>query len=359
MGQAEIDAESEWSFLGRKVLHVSRHAPARDGIARYAEQLEAALREGRRFTRLGVPGGGGDRVTALWGWLRPLKLLRAARGYDEVLVEYHPSYFQMGPWVSRLASYASLAIAARATPATWVVHEPDDPLPAEVGRRGRLQFRLEEAVRRRFWSGARRLVFHTAWERAEFARRFPGDRREERVVTHGSFFRSPAGDLSRDAARGRLGLPVDRDMLLCIGFLSPHKGVDEVVRAVDEAAVDRLELHIVGEQICDYPQVLAYVDELRALAARTPGAILHEVYVGDEEFDIWIRAADAVVLGYRTAASSGVAARAHMLGVPLITTASGGLAEQLEDGDRSYASHDELVELIRELGTPAEPVEGV
>jgi glycosyltransferase involved in cell wall biosynthesis len=158
-------------------------------------------------------------------------------------------------------------------------------------------------------------------------------------------------------ARERLDLRLDPHILLCIGFLSPHKGADEVARAVAEAANERVELHIVGEPICDYPHVLAYVAELRDLVEDIPGVTMHEGYVSDEDFDLWIRAADAVVLGYRMAASSGVAVRAHLLGTPLITTAVGGLAEQLTDGDRRYASQDALVTMVREMG--ARPVEGV
>lgn len=359
MPTAEIDTSSEWSFLSARVLHVSRHVPARDGIARYADQLESALGGERTYTRLGIPGGGGDRVMALWGWMRPLRLLREARGHDDVLVEYHPSYFQMGPWVSRLVSYASLAIVARSTPASWVVHEVDDPLPAEIGRRGRLQFRLEEWVRRRFWSRARRVVFHTEWELAGFGQRFPAKGRDERVVTHGSFFETSTGDVSPVEARERLGLAQDRTILLCIGFLSPHKGVDEVVAAVEEAGIEGVELHIVGEPICDYPHVLAYVAELRDVVARAPRAILHEEYVGDEEFDLWIRAADAVVLAYRQAASSSVAARARLLGTPMITTASGGLSEQLGEHDRRYSSSEALVERIGELARRRPPEQRV
>jgi glycosyltransferase involved in cell wall biosynthesis len=353
MATAAPDTESEWSFLGDRILHVSRHMPARDGIARYADQLESAIGEARTYTRLGIPGGGGDRVVALWGWLRPLRLLGAARGHDDVLIEYHPSYFQMGPWVSRLVSYASLAVVARSTPASWVVHESDDPLPAEIGRRGRLQYRLEEWVRRRFWGRARRVVFHTDWERSEFAQRFPAKGRDECVVTHGSFFETRAGEVPRAEARERLGLAQDRTILVCIGFLSPHKGVDEVVRAVAEAEADGVELHVVGEPICDYPHVLAYVAELRDFVKRTPQATLHEGYVDDEEFDLWLRAADAVVLGYRRAASSSVAARARLLGTPMITTASGGIAEQLGEHDRRYSSTAALVAIIRGLTHPA------
>jgi glycosyltransferase involved in cell wall biosynthesis len=348
MVEGGTEPRSEWSFLGEDVLHVSRHVPARDGIARYADQLEAALGP-ERFTRLGVPGGGG-RVVSLWGWLRPLRLLWHARGHDEVLVEYHPSYFLMGPWASRLASYAALAVVARATRASWIVHEPDDPMPDEIGRRGRIQYRIEERVRRLFWSGARRLVFHTRWEREAFDGRFPGRGRDERLVTHGGFFTVAAPEVPRGEARRRLGLPAAGTLLLCIGFLSPHKRVDEVIRAIDDAGVDGVQLRIVGEPICDYPHVLRHVEKLRAQAAAMESVELHEEFVSDEDFDLWIRAADAVIAGYGSAASSSVVARTQMLGTRLVTSAAGGLAEQARNGDLRFASREELVQIVRGLG---------
>lgn len=345
-------SESEWAFLGDRVLHVSRHVPAQDGIARYAEQLEAALDGKHSFTRLGVPGGGG-RVVTLWGWLRPLRLLRHGRGFDDVLVEYHPSYFGIGPWASRLMSYAALAVVARARPVTWIVHEADDELPEEIGRRGRIEFAVEERVRRVFWRGALRLVFHSRWERDRFAARFPAHRREERVVTHGSFFSSAVGSVDRAEARRRLDLPPDTVLLLSVGFLSPRKGVDQVIRAVGEAATEGIELHVVGSPIAPYPHVLSHVEELRSLAAKTPGVHMNETYLDDEHFDLWIRAADAVVATYQSAASSGVVARAHLLGTKVITSAAGGLPEQAAEGDISCDSRAELVDLLRTWSTTA------
>lgn len=342
-------AAREWAFLGTRVLHVSRHVPAEDGIANYADQLEAAVSDGRTFTRLGVPFGGGDRVLELWGGFKPLRLLRAARSYDDLLIQYIPWYFIRGGLSSRIASYTALAIVAMRSRATWVVHEEDERLPEEIGRRGRMRFAFEEAVRRLFWGSAARLVFHSEWERGRFAERYPARRaRDEKVVTHGASFASPVS-ASEGEARARLGLPPEAPILLCIGTLSPHKGVDRVVEAVGALGESGLELHIVGRPIRRSPEVDRYAAELRALAARTPGVELHELYVSDDEFDLWIRAVDAVVVAYRTAASSGVVERAHLLGTRLITSGVGGIAEQERPGDTHFDSDEELREAIKSL----------
>src|ERR671935_156480 len=85
--------------------------------------------------------------------------------------------------------------------------------------------------------------------------------------------------------------------------------------------------------------------------APTPGVELLDRYVPDEEFDAWIAAADAVVLPYRRAWSSGVLARAQTIGTPAIVSDVGGLADQAGPGDRIFHDDGELREVFE--ATPA------
>jgi glycosyltransferase involved in cell wall biosynthesis len=335
------------------VLVVSPFPPAEDGIARYADQLVKTLAD-RTFVRLALPGGEGEFVHRLWGGPRPLWILPAARGVDDVLVMYHPDYYIQGGLLGQLAGHIALWLVSRLRRTTFVVHEPEHPRATEIGRRGKLEFWLLESVRRRVWAGVAGVVFHTDWERKRFAARFPGRaRRTERLVTHGAFFTSGV-QASAAEARRRLQLPGDRVILLCIGFLSPEKpdkGYERAIAAVREAGLEQVELRIVGSPIRrPVPEVELYVEKLRKLAAETPNVTLHERFVSDEEFDLWILAADAVVVPYRAASSSGVVARAHLLGTRLIASAVGGIADQLRPEDLRFKTDEELVEAIRSLG---------
>jgi glycosyltransferase involved in cell wall biosynthesis len=344
---ATDSAREQWGFLGRRLLVVSPFPPKPDGIARYTEQLLRALPD-RRCRRLGIPGGGGDHVLLLSGGLRPLRILRHARGADDVLVMYHQTYFHHFGFGSRLASYLSLWLVSRACPVTFVIHEPDDALPAEVGRRGKLEYRILEVIRRQLWGGVRRLVFHTAFEQRRFAARFPPRGREERIVEHGAAF-VPAVATTREQARAQLALPADRAIALMIGFLSPHKRYDRVIDAFAAAAPESCELHIVGSPITDWPEVMAHVEALRRAVRAAPRVHLSERFLDDGEFDLWLRAADAVIVPYATASSSGVVERAHLFGTPLITTGAGGIAEQLHPGDRVYGSDGELIAALEAM----------
>ena len=183
----------DWEFLGPRVCIVSPWPPARDGIARFAEPLALAAARTREVRRIGIPEGGGEHRRALHNGVRALKLLVDARGFDDLLVQYHPHYYVRGGWASRVASYLTWALLVRLRPVSFVVHELDDPRPEELGRRGRLQFRVEEGVRRFFWKRAARIVFLSAWQRDRFVARYPvGRRRVMQLAAHGALFSSAA-----------------------------------------------------------------------------------------------------------------------------------------------------------------------
>jgi glycosyltransferase involved in cell wall biosynthesis len=356
MSDDATGVQREFDFLGARVLIVSPLPPAQDGIARYSQQLMNEL-DDRRFVRLALPGGEGEAVRVLWGGARPLWILRHALGVDDVLVMYHPDYYIQGSVFSQLAGYAALWLVSRLRRTTFVIHEPDHERAIELGRRGRVEFWLLERARRIHWRSVAGAVFHTEWERQQFSERFPGGRRRaDHLVTHGSFF-TPLVDVSPGEARRRLGLAGGRVLLLCIGFLSPEKpdkGYERAITAVGALGREDVELHVVGAPIArPVPEVERYVSNLRRLVDATPNVSLHERFVSDEEFDLWIRAADAVVVPYRAARSSGVVARTHLLRTRLIASGAGGIADQLRDGDVQFSTDEQLVEAMRRVADDA------
>lgn len=349
-------ALDDWVFLGDSVCMVSSWPPAQDGIARFAEPLAGSLLSGRRIRRVGVPEGGGDRRRALHRGIGALKLLADAQGFADLLVQYHPHYYVRGGWSRRMLSYASWALLVRLRSVAFVVHELDDPLPVEVGRRGRLEFRMEEALRRFFWRRAARVVFLSEWQRDQFVKRFPhGPDRVVAVAGHGDLF-APAAQATRAEARSRLGLDPDRTLVAMIGFLSPNrpdKGYDRALDALAEAGDEGIDLHIVGSPIRQHRDVDALIAWLRAQASASPQVHLHERWLSDEEFDLWILAADAVLLPYRESASSGVAARARMLGTTIVTSGVGGLREQVGPRDLVADSIPALAAALRLVASEA------
>lgn len=333
---------------GVRILVVTPYPPARDGIAAYAVQDVKRLRAEGHHVEVCSPWPSAahhhlDLRTPRGG----LALARRVRAYDRVILAFHPAvYFpQPSTPTQRSARWTALAVALGAARHSEIVVHEFPHAGAETP--------TERAAARAMWLAAGRILVHTDRERRELAGAFglPTERIE--VIGHGGHFERRTRR-SRAEARARLGLADEPYVFLAIGFLQPHKGFDRAVRAFGDLGRHGCRLEIVGSLRVEEPEYRAYVDELRALAAATPGVTLHEEYVTDELFDTWIVAADALVLPYRIIWSSSVCGRAALYGRPVIATNVGGLGEQavgttiLVDDDR------ELAEAMRRLAGVAE-----
>jgi glycosyltransferase involved in cell wall biosynthesis len=244
------------------------------------------------------------------------------RGYDKVVIQFHPDIFYPVPSPPLRHARVSLAllVAVRAArSAEVIVHEID----YRIGRR-----RGPDGIAaRRLWRRVDRVVLHTEMERRDFIEAFGVRPERTAVVAHGAHFVRRTS-MTRQDARRSLGIPDGELVFLAIGFIQPHKGFDRAVRAFDGLGAHGCSLHVVGSVRVDEPEYLAYLTELRELVAATPGAHLHDQYVSDELFDRWLVAGDVVVLPYRNIWSSGVLERALLYERRVIATAVGGLSQQ-------------------------------
>jgi glycosyltransferase involved in cell wall biosynthesis len=300
-------------------------------------------------SRVGLPGSSADQCVRPDGGLRTLVLLAGTRHKDELILMWHPELFITGRAWDRTAAYLALGVVTRLRRTTVIVHEPDaDGGTPREGLRA-VADSVEERARTWFWNSRAEVAFHSDRERDDFVTTHLRLRRHERLTVreHGKFFR-PYASATPAEARRRLGL--DHGFLfLCVGFIGRHKGFDRAVHAFAELPRGVANLQIVGSLLYETNEVRTYVDELRQLVERVDGAGMEERFLDDDELDLWIQAADAVLAPYRSAASSGVVARARLLGTRVVATAVGGLPEQLGSGDILVTSDDELTKALSDL----------
>jgi glycosyltransferase involved in cell wall biosynthesis len=338
-----------------RILMVTPYPPVRDGIGNYAVQEVKRLRaEGHDVEVLSPEPSAAHHHLDLSSRRGPLALAKRVAAYDRVMVQFHPDmFFPVGTTGARRLEVTLGVLAAfrLAADVEVRVHEVN----YDFGR-GRS---VLAAATRAMWRAADRVSVHTEVERQRFADAFGVPLSRISVAEHGeSFIRRTTA--TQAEARARLGLADDAFVFLSIGFVQPHKGFDRAVRAfarlghADDGRPRRLE--VVGSVRLDDPHYLGYVEELRDLVAATPGVGLHESYVGDEMFDLWIVAADALVLPYRFIWSSGVIERAHLYDRPVIASRVGGLADQAEPGTMLVDDDDELLAAMRSvLGVSSAP----
>lgn len=305
---------------------VTPYPPTRDGIAAYALQEVARLRgEGHDVEVLSPGPSAAHHHLDLRGWRGAAALGRRLRGYDRVIVQYHPDIF-FAPDDddrTRTRTAAGLAAALRlAREAEVRVHEVD------YSRGGGDD--LGARVQRSLWNSPSRIVVHTPAERDAFVAAFGVEPARVDVADHGQAF-VPRTTFDRAGARASLGVDPAAHVFLCIGFIQPHKGFDRAVRAFAGLGAFGARIVVVGSVRVEEGEYVAHRDELAALVRATDGAELVEGYVSDEAFDRWIVACDTVVLPYRHIWSSGVMERARLYGRRVIVTRVGGLAAQAGD----------------------------
>src|SRR6266545_4279631 len=172
-----------------RILMVSPYPPLRDGIAAYAVQAVAALRsEGHEVEVLSPGPSAAHHHLDLQGPRGALALARRVRGYDKVVIQFHPDIFYPVPSPPLRHARVSLAllVAVRAArSAEVIVHEID----YRIGRRRG----ADGIAARRLWRRVDRVVLHTEMERRDFIEAFGVRPERTAVVTRGARSASPTG----------------------------------------------------------------------------------------------------------------------------------------------------------------------
>lgn len=325
-------------------LMVSPFAPYRDGIATYA------LSELRRLRSRGEEVDVLSPVPSAARWHLPLGnaaglalLAKQAADYERVVVQFGPEllFGRCRSAAERVAVWAGLAALARFRPVDLRIHEIEyEPLK---------RHRIERRMARTALAAAERVTVHTSAERLALADAV-GHSLPIEVIDHGQHF-EPAVERSQMEAREELRLDPERHLFVGIGFLQHHKGFDLAIDAFERLASivqpdpgggAAAELHIVGSARVDDPGINDYVLQLHNRSAQTPHAYVHERFVSDVEFDLWLQAADTVVLPYREIWSSGVIERARMFEVPVIASDLRQLRDQAPPDTIYFDGVDEL-----------------
>lgn len=125
----------------------------------------------------------------------------------------------------------------------------------------------------------------------------------------------------------------DGPMILFVGRLSPKKGADVLVRAMDEVARQhpKAVLALVGSKWYGEDQVSDYVAYVRALAARAALRVHSTGYVDADQIHHWFAAGDLFVCASQWEEPlARVHYEAMAAGLPIITTDRGGNPEVVQ-----------------------------
>jgi D-inositol-3-phosphate glycosyltransferase len=358
-----MSRESGGGVSHRRIALLGPLAPWRGGLAQYLAMLGESLApkaevRGWTFTRQ-YPGGlfpGTSQldpetprpafpVQATLDSIAPWTWRRTSRGLET----FAPAAVILKWWIPFFAPSFASSVGPLRRRGTRVLLVCDNLVPHEHrpfdGTLTRWMLRNSDGY----------LVMSDSVER-DLDRLKPGAPR--RRVLHPLYAQFDAGRVTRAQARAALGIAPDAEVALFFGYIRAYKGLDVLLDAWPRVRAKRpVELLIAGEFYEDAAPYRARV----AAAGGAPAVRLMDRYLNDTEVETVFKAADVVVLPYRSATQSGVTHVAYALGLPVITTDVGGLAETVTPGvtglvvppENPGALADAVVRYFTdELGTP-------
>lgn len=155
------------------------------------------------------------------------------------------------------------------------------------------------------------------------------------VVAHGNYVGAYPDAFDRATAREALGLAPDDVVFLFLGQVRRYKGVEDLVEAFRGVRRDDIRLVVAGR--LDQPSLGQALEGQAALDARV---MLVPGEVPDDRMQVFLRAADVLVLPYRDVLTSGSAILGMTFGLPVVAPRIGCLPETLEGCSILYDANE-------------------
>jgi glycosyltransferase involved in cell wall biosynthesis len=168
------------------------------------------------------------------------------------------------------------------------------------------------------------------------------------VIPHASYVGVYPDVVSREAARGRLGLREHEIALLMLGGIRPYKGIGLLLDVFDELSRSdpRLRLLVVGK-----PSDIPECEQWRERSERHPRIMAHFAHAADADLQIWYRAADLAVLPYVSVLNSGSFQLALSFDLPVVGARDGSMAVLLDPEYTEAFTPGSAADLRRALET--------
>lgn len=196
------------------------------------------------------------------------------------------------------------------------------------------------------------IIVHTARMKSELMSWFNVPTEKISVVPHGINSAVAETALTRAEARHWLGLGQEQRTLLFFGNIDTYKGLDLLVDAVTQLHKSGIKLRLlIAGYVKECPDYWEPIKE-RIDTGLGPSVICHLGFIPDELVERYFKAADVLVMPYRSIFQSGVLFMAFRFGLPVIATDVGAFREDIVDGKNGFICRPEdPAELARTIQT--------
>ena len=169
------------------------------------------------------------------------------------------------------------------------------------------------------------------------------------VIPHGHYIGSYPDDVSRSEARDRLSVGDDSTVFLFFGEIRPYKNVEELVETFRRTCGPNCELLVAGR-----PHTAEDREAVVTSTATDDRITTQLQFIPEENVQLYMNAADLVVLPFREILTSGSAILAMSFGRPFAAPAVGCLPEIAGDNAAMLYSNDDpdaLADTLRRAET--------
>lgn len=146
------------------------------------------------------------------------------------------------------------------------------------------------------------------------------------VIPHGSYVGAYPEGIGAVDARARLGLDSGEAVFLFLGQIRRYKGLQELIEAFRGFADSQSRLVIAGR-----PAGEGALEELEKAIGDDPRIVLHPCFVPDDEIQVYMAAADVVVLPFLDVLTSGSVVLAMSFGKPCLSRRVGCVEDSIDE----------------------------
>lgn len=157
------------------------------------------------------------------------------------------------------------------------------------------------------------------------------------VIKFGLNIFTPQKGISKNEARVKLNLPLNKKVILFFGAINVYKGIEILLEAYKKILEETDDYHLIiaGEnRDNDYFQKIKNIIDQK-FTDKSVTANFN--YINEEDIEYYFAGADCLVLPYRSISQSGVHFLAYSFGLPVIATDVGSFkGEDIIEGETGF-----------------------
>jgi len=191
-----------------------------------------------------------------------------------------------------------------------------------------------------YWM-ADHLFVHTNRMRSELVADFRVPHNKISVIPFGINNIFPSSSITSPAARMHMGVRPGEKIGLFFGQIAPYKGLETLISALPRLTSIRPDFRLIiagkVKRGCD-----AYWEQIHSQIrqAGLESKILERIqFIAEEEVETYFKAADVLILPYKSISQSGVPFLAYSFGLPVIATDVGSLRDDIIEGETGFVTN--------------------